>query len=471
MNSLQYAPGDVINLKAGSTWTGTTLNINRSGVSGNPIRFQSYGTGNKPAFSKPQDDGSGRTAIVVNGNWIVMDGIMVRDTGSTGFFVPGSNNIITNSEVARSGVGADIKGRNNLVTKSYFHDLVMVKNTPKEVNAHDDYGAVAIIVSNDDNEISYNRMENCKASSYDYGTDGGTIEIWRNANNMKVHHNWAMNNDGFLEAGSDNSATTNNATIAYNVMINNGILVGIHFGGIYKTTVNNMKFQNNSIVQTTSSKTHFSAWQASGSSSSVNIQNNIFYTMSTFMDSGANFSHSYNLFHFLSGGSLGATSFSTGELTGNPLFVNVTANDLHLTSGSPARGKGTNLGGTLDYDNKPVSNPPDLGAYQFGSTAPTPTRTSTPIPSSTPVKTATPMASSTPRSTATKTPIPSVTESPSCKSDINQDAVVDLQDYSILVTNFLKPEISNPRSDINKDSVVDLFDYSILIQSFLRTCP
>ncbi len=55
-----------------------------------------------------------------------------------------------------------------------------------------------------------------------------------------------------------------------------------------------------------------------------------------------------------------------------------------------------------------------------------------------------------------------------CNSDINQDRVVDLSDYSILVSNFLKPTISVARADINRDGVVDLSDYSLLVSDFFR---
>lgn len=56
-----------------------------------------------------------------------------------------------------------------------------------------------------------------------------------------------------------------------------------------------------------------------------------------------------------------------------------------------------------------------------------------------------------------------------CDSDIDQDGVVDLSDYSILVANFLKTNSSHPRTDINKDGITDIGDYSILVTHFLQT--
>lgn len=56
-----------------------------------------------------------------------------------------------------------------------------------------------------------------------------------------------------------------------------------------------------------------------------------------------------------------------------------------------------------------------------------------------------------------------------CDVDINQDTIIDLSDYSILVANFLQTSLSNSRSDINKDNIVDISDYSILVAHFLET--
>lgn len=56
------------------------------------------------------------------------------------------------------------------------------------------------------------------------------------------------------------------------------------------------------------------------------------------------------------------------------------------------------------------------------------------------------------------------------KADINQDSLVDLSDYTILVANFLKTSPANPRADINTDGLVDISDYSSLVSNFLKSC-
>lgn len=69
------------------------------------------------------------------------------------------------------------------------------------------------------------------------------------------------------------------------------------------------------------------------------------------------------------------------------------------------------------------------------------------------------------------TPTSSPTTTPTaCKGDINGDSVVDLTDYSLLVQNFLKSPLTNPKADFNGDGMVDLTDYSILVGRFLKPC-
>ncbi len=86
--------------------------------------------------------------------------------------------------------------------------------------------------------------------------------------------------------------------------------------------------------------------------------------------------------------------------------------------------------------------------------------TATPVqPTSTPVQ-----PSSTPiQPTATNVPF-------SCPTDIDGDYLTGLSDYSVLVANFLKKPLINPKADINGDGSCDLLDYSQLVQHFLQPC-
>ena len=43
----------------------------------------------------------------------------------------------------------------------------------------------------------------CISSSFDYGTDGGAVEFWGISDGNYIHHNWAEENNGFMEVGED----------------------------------------------------------------------------------------------------------------------------------------------------------------------------------------------------------------------------------------------------------------------------
>lgn len=58
----------------------------------------------------------------------------------------------------------------------------------------------------------------------------------------------------------------------------------------------------------------------------------------------------------------------------------------------------------------------------------------------------------------------------SCPTDINQDKVTDISDYSLLVSDFFQTQPTQPRTDINQDGIVDITDYSLLVSQFFQTC-
>lgn len=66
-------------------------------------------------------------------------------------------------------------------------------------------------------------------------------------------------------------------------------------------------------------------------------------------------------------------------------------------------------------------------------------------------------------------PVQAATANP-CGSNLNNDTIVDISDYGILVSSFLKVPPPNPKADINKDGIVDIEDYTILANSYLMTC-
>ena len=88
----------------------------------------------------------------------------------------------------------------------------------------------------------------------------------------------------------------------------------------------------------------------------ITHQNNLYY------------SNYVNGFGYYYGGSASFDA-NNGNIIGDPKFVSTS--DFHLQSGSPAIGKGVHITTpsiyTSDYDNVTLGNPPEIGAYEYGS--------------------------------------------------------------------------------------------------------
>jgi len=307
----------------------------------------------------------------------------------------------------------------------------MINNTPTSVNNNDDYGAVGVVIANQNNVVSYNKMQNCKAASYDYGTDGGTVELWENASGSNIHHKLAINNDGFMEAGSDNKSPDDNVIIAYNVSINTGDFIGLHSDATFGITVSNLKILNNTVYNSTNSGSPIiNFWPTPPTSNILTLENNIFSTGSDQVTNTTNFTHDHNLYNSSPGFSLTST-----EILANPKFVNPAANDLHLQSGSPAIAKGINLGYTIDIDNIVVPSIPDIGAYQYTSGL-----------------------------SSTPTPVPSQIVK---IGDANLDGLVNNTDFTIWLTNYSQTTTQGAKAgDFNLDTKVDGIDYVEWLNNF-----
>jgi hypothetical protein len=269
-------------------------------------------------------------------------------------------------EITNTGIGVTMRGINNKVLNSNIHDLHMVTNTS---GGDDDYGAVGFLVAGTNGEIGYNRIANCKAASYDYGYDGGVVEFYGTISGFNIHHNYAANNQGFIEVGSGSTGSSKNNTIAYNVMYNNGRPMGLHLGGGFGAVIENLKFENNTVVDTRSETTLTGIIFLNGTptTNTLYLRNNIFYLTSyNKLANGSTFTHDHNIF-FFNGKATGlGFTLGTGESIINPAFTDLSGANFKLSSGSPAIDMGSNLGYTSDYtgNNVPNGGAPDLGAYE-----------------------------------------------------------------------------------------------------------
>ena len=380
----------MINFKRGSVWTGTLV-VDSNGTVSAPVTYQAYGTGARPiiqrATSHPGHDWS--VDIQVTGDWNVIKDFMLRHADHAGVHVMAGadRNVISDLEATVVGIGVLVAGQFNLVTRNTIYNLRMVVNTNDGAppGNDDDFGATCIWIEGNNNKVSYNRGTDCRAPSFDYGEDGGFVECWANCDNLSVHHNWAERTVGFIELGAPGGGSAANVTIHHNVMYNQGAGVGffltnVCLGGI---PVTNMKFEHNTFYLQSSDG--YRVFGCRADLAPLTLRNNIFYSNIQIANSAPGV-HTNNLYHManmVNGSGVGYT-LGTGENTGNPLFVNSGVGDLHLQSTSPAINAGANLGYTKDFEDHtiPQGSAPDLGAYEYASTASSPTPSPTPPPTS-----------------------------------------------------------------------------------------
>lgn len=410
INSRTFSAGDTISFKRGSSWTGN-LTFKSSGAAGNPITLKAYGTGNAPVISYPNVKYG--NSVDVYGSYVVVQDLLTRDANQAGVLIrPGSSNVtVQNIEVTNSGTGVYVQGTNVLVTGNYIHNLAMIVNTKSPTD--DDYGAVGIWVASAANvEISHNRFVKCRASSYDYGFDGGVVEIWAGVNNLNVHHNYSFGANGFMEAGGKGALT--NTTFAYNVSDRDyQDFAVLHVAGSFATTFGDFRIENNTIVNTVPGYRVLDS-ERTALPASVYFRNNVVYSATSFANAGG-FTHNNNLYYFTNSAGLGSISPGPGEIQADPLFTSLGGGDYHLQAGSPAIDAGANLGYSDDFEGNTVPSgaAPDLGVYErVGSAAPTatpaPPGTVPPTMTPAPIDTSTPTSTPPPADTSTATVAPTV---------------------------------------------------------------
>ena len=369
VNATTFQAGDTINFKRGSSWSGTTLVVDSSGTSTSPVTYQAYGSGNAPTIVAPNSPYS--HSITVTGSWNIIRDFLVRDGNESGIGVNSGadHNTILNNEMTNAGTGTFVYGQYTLITHNYAHDLKMIVNDSTPSN---DYGAVCFWLNAGNNEVSYNRGINCRAASIDFGYDGGFVEVFNSGDNTYVHHNYAQGTNGFFELGAGNNGSAQNVRVMDNIIYNAPGSPSICLNtGSYNINVTNFTFENNTYVSTIGDSSAYRVFACRTDLSSLIVRNNIFYSNIQIANNG-NFTHVNNLYYMVNmvNGSGVGYSLSTGEKTGNPLFVNLSTADFHLQSTSPAIDAGTTIGAlTTDYDGGivPIGSAPDMGAFEYGS--------------------------------------------------------------------------------------------------------
>ncbi len=255
--SRAFSPSTAIYLARGCSWQGGIW-LSGDGTADAPIVLDAYGAGEPPHVANP-DGGASSSVLTLAGSYQIVQNLLITDGRAAAVKVEGAYAVVRNNEISSSGIGVETaeSGTHARMLGNYVHDLHMVVNTPKSVHPDDDYGAVCFNIGSDDAEIAYNLGENCRAPSYDYGTDGGFVEAFGHGDNLYVHHNYALNTNGMIEVGGSPSSPGNhayNVRISYNLMAfadSNGhaVLINHGAGNVYAMPAS-LSFDHNTYVNT-----------------------------------------------------------------------------------------------------------------------------------------------------------------------------------------------------------------------------
>ncbi len=367
VNNQPLQPGDSVLFKAGSTYIGNLV-IRSSGTQAQPITIATYGTGAAPIIRNP---GTWTIGITIDANWVRVSGFLLRDIHEAGVRIARgrANNIVERCEITNAGTGVQVLGPYNVVRNNYAHDLTMIINT---VGGDDDYGAVGYWIEGTNNDIYYNRCIRCKAPSYDYGTDGGVVEIYGNGDYNSVHHNWGQDSNSFFEVGGQ-PGSARHITIAYNVSVNNGgYFGGVHISGTFGSVMEDFRVDNNTIIDTQYATPTLIWFSGDPGPANFLFRNNIVYLSRVGAIFGRPVTHTNNLYHFTGSPAqivAGSTTLGSGERIGDPLFIDRLGYNFRLHTASPAVDRGMTLGYTRDYDQVvvPYGFAPDLGVYEVST--------------------------------------------------------------------------------------------------------
>ena len=360
-NAAPLAPGDALVFRRDRTWSGT-LTVSRSGTAASPIRIGAYGTG----ASLPRVTGAS-TCVRITGSDVRIEGLHADDCSWAGFELAGVRDAVVRSRATRNAAGFYVKSGS---THGQILDNQIVDNDKMSVltqGGDDDSGAFGVVLHGDHTEIARNTISGCDAFSYDYGRDGGAIEIYGGQYNH-IHHNVAIDNDAFTELGN---ARSKENVFAYNLVrssLPSSVFLVTRGAASSYGPVLATRAYNNTVYLTGASSQGFVCHAGCGPSI-LTMRNNVIQAGWKVGYADAAFDEDYDLFW------QGQLQFTRGPHTivAQPGFLSPTSFDLRLLATSPGIDSGlSGLGQTVDLDGKSVprdgdgdgAGAVDRGAYE-----------------------------------------------------------------------------------------------------------
>ncbi len=382
LSEKEFLPGDSILFAKGSTYEGGFI-IRSSGILEKPIVIANYGSGPDPVFSNSSSSILNGNVIQVHGKFISVEGLHFKDCSNTNssndkeilsvgaiYAVTGADNLtVKDCEFTNCPIGIYINSQYCLITNNYIHDCNRFLSEP-------DWGPIGIVIGNSYNEVSYNTCRNYVKVGGNYGADGGFLEFddryfGNKVHTVKVHHNISIENQGFAEIES--KVTGDSLNFYYNLSDDYQQFI-FYWGG------NNSKVENNTVIRTRPSNNGAVNTVFAMKNGDFSLRNNIFVVgngiqvLNTAPYDMGNYEkvvHEHNLYFCNDESTTDPCGkpLNMGEMITDPGFLSWSLCDYHLNFDSPAVDAGTNLGYTLDLENKtvPQNKLPDIGAYEKGN--------------------------------------------------------------------------------------------------------
>ncbi|MFL5812262.1 MAG: choice-of-anchor D domain-containing protein [Bdellovibrionia bacterium] len=283
-------------------------------------------------------------------------------------------------------------------------------------------GRLGILAQGAHLSITNNYIHDLTASGGCNGSGGGGIDTPNTVGDVLIANN-IVRNIGYSFINTCNTIQGIYIASPDNVVINNiasGTVVGIHqwHGATSSAIINNTVFHCKEGILIGEGD----GGALPGGSENNYVANNIVYDNTTYGiieygKVGANNRYVNNLVYKSGTNVKMQTGSISGTISQDPMFVKYEidgSGDYHLQPSSPAIGKGTLTSAPpSDLDGKSRGSTIDIGAYEYGGSAPAPSPSPTVTPKPSPSPTVTPKPSPSPTVTPKPSPSPTVTPKPS----------------------------------------------------------
>ena len=371
VNGFAFQPGDTVQFKRGGSWNGT-LTLSRSGTAASPITLTAYGSGNLPVVG-----GRVTNCVSVAGSHWTLTNLRASGCDWAGFELYGDGILLESVQADANVVGVSIveESDGNTIRQSRIVDNnKMSVNTPptRPEWRDDDSGAFGFLIHGNDNVISHNTVTGHFANSYDYGYDGSAFEIY-NGNRNRIEYNVTADNETFTElARNGDGMTADGNVFAYNSVTSTkprGSFLVTRGGWSDIGPVTGTKALNNSVYLPSDDSEGWVCFDGCGPDiltlrgNVIEVGGKVGYEDGWETDDDSLRADDARGVYYGSVYQFEPGPDSVADV--DPLFTSTT--DLRLRAGSPAIGRGEDLGYPYDLAGTPLAGATrfDAGAYQY----------------------------------------------------------------------------------------------------------